>query len=155
MSHLPKETTDLFSSKLAPHTCEKAGTLDLWAVLSVADTQILVNCVYRKVIMLSQRIMYGIGWCIHLHVAHFFCNSCNPMELSYCSENWHNDFATAAVETLKVMIKNNDKYLSTEDAIQEYVTYLCILFPQHVTSSMPYGHHPVITHHSCCCHLVP
>jgi hypothetical protein len=48
VSHLPEGTADLFGSELVPHAHEKAGTLDPWAVLSVADMQILVNHVYRE-----------------------------------------------------------------------------------------------------------
>lgn len=69
VSHLPKGTADLFGSELVPHAREKAGTLDPWAVLSVADTQILVNCVYGEgsYIVLEDNVWYCLVHSSTLH----------------------------------------------------------------------------------------
>lgn len=53
------------------------------------------------------------------------------MQLSYRLGNWRNGFATAAAESVKTMIKDNTEYLSTEDAIQEYINFSLEEVPVH------------------------
>jgi hypothetical protein len=48
ISHLPEGTADLFGNELIALAREKLGTLEAWAVLSVADTQVLVDRVYGE-----------------------------------------------------------------------------------------------------------
>lgn len=68
--------------------------------------------------------MCGIAWCIHLHCTVLRQLTYNLIELSYQFGNWCNGFATAAVESVKMMIKDNSEHLSTKEEIQEYVSFL-------------------------------
>ncbi|KAF8219358.1 hypothetical protein L208DRAFT_1341202 [Tricholoma matsutake] len=105
IGHLPEGTADLFGSELITLAREKLGTLDAWAVLSVADTQDLVDRIYGegKYVVSEDNVWYRL--------------------LSYRLRNWQNGFATAAVESVKTMIKDNAEFLSTEDDIQDYINF--------------------------------
>ncbi|KAF8227160.1 hypothetical protein L208DRAFT_1298057 [Tricholoma matsutake] len=105
IGHLPGGTADLFGSELIALAREKLGTLDAWAVLSVADTQDIVDRVYGegKYVVSEDNVWYRL--------------------LSYRLGNWRNGFATAAVESVKTMIKDNAEFLSTEDDIQDYINF--------------------------------
>ena len=47
------------------------------------------------------------------------------MELSYRLNNWRNGFATAATESVKVMINDNADYFETSQDIKDYIA-LCL-----------------------------
>jgi hypothetical protein len=61
-SHLPKGTADHFGNELITLAREKLGTLDAWAILSIADTQVLVDHVYGegKYVVSEDNIWYWL-----------------------------------------------------------------------------------------------
>ncbi|KAF8875364.1 hypothetical protein BD779DRAFT_1678266 [Infundibulicybe gibba] len=105
LTHLPPNTSYLFTSALTPLTREAAGCLEPWATLSVDDVQSLVNRVFKvgTFSVVKGEVWYGL--------------------LNYRINNWRNGFATAACEAVQALINNNPEALGTLDKIAYYVKW--------------------------------
>ncbi|KAF8872811.1 hypothetical protein BD779DRAFT_1679516 [Infundibulicybe gibba] len=105
LTHLPANTSYLFTSALTPLAREAAGCLEPWATLSVDDVQSLVDRVFKvgTFSVVKGEVWYGL--------------------LNYRINNWRNGFATAACEAVQALINDNPEALGTPDDIAYYVKW--------------------------------